>query len=104
MTTGGMVNVASSFESGFDGWTTGTTGQSFVRSYWSSAAHGSYYVRAESRTGANEVFDISRAFPAGQEVYGVSFQSNLETKGEFHTEKQDLTCHGNVFMEKQADF
>ena len=76
----------SSFESDLDGWTTGGIGQPFLRrvggtpsSYTgpSSAADGSYYVYAHAYYNYNLDFDLDKAFPAGQELYGIAFQYHM---------------------------
>ena len=74
----------SSFESDFDGWTTGGMDQPFTR--WvggteslstgpSGAADGSYYVYAETSGQPRKNFDLQKAFPAG--VYGIAFQYHM---------------------------
>ena len=82
----GTVTDTSSFESDFDGWTTGGMDRSFSR--WSgstptsstgpsSAADGSYYVYAFSANNYNLDFDLEKTFPAGQELYGIAFQYHM---------------------------
>ena len=86
MIMAGFVMGTSSFESDFDGWTTGGMDRSFTR--WSgstptgstgpwSAADGSYYVYAETSGYYYMDFDLYKAFPAGQELYGIAFQYHM---------------------------
>ena len=76
----------SSFEADFDGWTTGGMDQSFTLKSGgtpssstgpSSAADGSYYVYAETSGQYGKNFDLEKAFPAGQELYGIAFQYHM---------------------------
>ena len=82
----GTVTDTSSFESDFDGWTTGGMDQSFTRragsTPWSStgpssAADGSYYVYAHAYNNYNLDFDLEKTFTAGQELYGIAFQYHM---------------------------
>ena len=82
----GTVTDTSSFESDFDGWTTGGMDRSFTRKVGStpssstgpsSAADGSYYVYAHAYYNYNLDFDLEKTFPAGQELYGIAFQYHM---------------------------
>ena len=86
MILAGVVMDTSSFESDFDGWTTGGMDRSFTRDAYgtpssytgpSSAADGSYYVYAEANYNYNLDFDLEKTFPAGQELYGIAFQYHM---------------------------
>ena len=85
------VQVATSttgFETGFDGWATGTTGRlPFVLGTGSTpstatgpgnAAAGSGYVFTEtSGSNSNKVFDLEMTVPARHELSGISFQYHM---------------------------
>ena len=86
MILAGVVMDTSSFESDFDGWTTGGMDRPFTRDAYgtpssstgpSSAADGSYYVYAEAIFNYNLDFDLEKTFPAGQELYGIAFQYHM---------------------------
>ena len=90
MITTGTVTDTSSFESGFDGWTTGGMDDPFLRTSGSTpvramgygtgptgAAVGSYYVYAHANYNQNDKFDLQKTFPAGQELYGIAFQYHM---------------------------
>ena len=90
MITTGTVTDTSSFESDFDGWTTGGMDDPFLRISGSTparamgyatgpsaAAVGSYYVYAHADYNSNDKFDLQKTFPAGQELYGIAFQYHM---------------------------
>ena len=81
---GSIVVATSSFETNLDGW----TDTSFLRKSGntpssntgpSAAADGSFYVYAETSSPNDNgaVFDLEKAFPAVQELYGVAFQYHM---------------------------
>ena len=90
MNVPGMIMHASSFETNFDGWTTGGMDRPFFR--WtgstatpatgpSAAAIGSFYLVALTSDGDTVFsfmnFDLEKTFPVGQTLYGVSFQYHM---------------------------
>ena len=86
----GIVMDTSSFEAGFDGWTTGGMNRSFTRNAGdtasvgtgpSSAADGAFYVYAETSGASYMDFDLEKTFPAGQELYGIAFQYHMYGSG-----------------------
>ena len=88
MITTGTVTDTSSFESDFDGWITptihgdlpftlATAGTPSVGTGPSSAAVGTGYIHAETSGQNNQIFDLEKSFPTGQELYGVAFQYHM---------------------------
>ena len=83
-----VATFTSGFETGFDGWATGTTGRlPFVLGTGSTpswgtgpgnAAAGSGYVFTEtSGSNSNKVFDLEMTVPARHELSGISFQYHM---------------------------
>ena len=98
-----VATFTSGFETGFDGWATGTTGRlPFVLGTGSTpstatgpgnAAAGSGYVFVEtSGSNRNKVFDLEKTVPAGHELGGISFQ--------YHMYGKDM---GSAVLESSAD-
>ena len=83
----GIVKDTSTFETGYDSWTTpvagtvgftrksGATGSSSTGP--SAAAAGSYYVYAETSSQYFKTFDMQKSFLAGSELYGVAFHYHM---------------------------